>query len=133
MCEEPRLHSIWRGMRQRCENPNACNAKYYHSKGIRVCLRWHRSFTAFERWARKHGYEARKSLDRINPNGNYSPQNCAWVAIEAQASNKTCTRWVDGMPLKHYCQQQGLNYSTIHARVRSGKTVEEAIGRTTLC
>lgn len=127
MSTEPRLHSIWRGMKQRCENPHAANAKYYHDKGIRVCLRWRRSFAAFDRWARKNGYADGKSLDRRNPNGNYSPQNCTWVDIAAQANNKTCTIWVAGIPLKHACQQAGVPYGTAYKRIRAGKTIEEAL------
>jgi hypothetical protein len=73
-----RLHHIWKKMRGRCRNPNDSVAKYYFHKGIRVCDEW-QSFETFRDWAAKSGYRDDLTIDRLDPNKNYEPQNCEWV------------------------------------------------------
>ena len=75
------IYQIWAGMKARC-NPNSDgrDAKRYAKRGIRVCYEWRHSFGAFEDWALANGYKKGLSLDRVDNNGNYEPNNCEWVS-----------------------------------------------------
>lgn len=70
-----RLYNLWKGMRNRCSDPDNL---HYGAKGIKVCEEW-QDFAPFRRWANEHGYANTLSIDRIDPNQGYSPQNCEWV------------------------------------------------------
>ena len=88
-----RLYNVWNGMKERCYNPNAYGYKYYGERGIVVCDEWKDSYAAFRDWALKSGYdESHKNrectLDRIDVNRGYSPDNCRWVDSIIQANNK---------------------------------------------
>lgn len=79
-------YNSWRGMIDRCTNPNNSDYKYYGSQGVLVCPRWRDSFEAFreDMGDRPEGL----TLDRIDPNGNYCPENCRWTTISEQNKNK---------------------------------------------
>lgn len=86
-----RLRTIWKGMKQRCYYPNHSSYKNYGARGVTVCEAWFHSFAAFRYWAITHGYRAHLTLDRIDPAGDYSPDNCRWATYSEQAQNKrTC-------------------------------------------
>lgn len=72
-------------MKDRCTNPNNLNYKYYGALGVTVCDRW----SQFENFVADMGPRPlKKSLDRINPFGNYEPGNCRWATAKEQANNK---------------------------------------------
>jgi hypothetical protein len=83
---ETREFRSWRGMIERCENPNHVGFKYYGARGVKVCARWRESFAAFlaDMGARPKG----KSLDRLDPNGDYAADNCRWPTASAQRKNQ---------------------------------------------
>ena len=71
-----RLRNIWKGMQQRCYRRSHVSYKHYGAKGVTVCQEWLASFPVFRAWALSHGYQEHLTLDRIDPAGNYSPENC---------------------------------------------------------
>jgi len=116
-------------MMQRCHNQNNKRYADYGGRGIAVCERW-RTFPGFladmgECPSNKH------SINRIDNNGPYSPENCEWALPAKQIRNKRSTIHVTtpegDMCLKEYCATHGLNYSTVRFRLHSGLSLEEAL------
>lgn len=86
-----RTHRIWRGIKTRCQNPKAHAYANYGGRGIRVCEEW-QSFEPFWEWAQANGYNDTLSIDRVDVNGDYCPENCRWVDVKTQANNKRTSR-----------------------------------------
>lgn len=75
-----KLYSVHKQMIQRCQNPNAQRWKYYGGKGISVCKEWY-DFLKFYNWALSSGYREGLSIDRIDNNKDYEPDNCQWITV----------------------------------------------------
>lgn len=83
-----RLSRIWRNMKNRCYNTADKNYHWYGSRGITVCPEWRDNFQAFYNWAMSHGYSDELTIDRIDVDGNYCPENCRWVTMAEQNKNR---------------------------------------------
>jgi len=83
-----RLYRIWSGMKDRCLNSNSKYWGKYGSRGITVYPEWVKDYMAFHSWALSNGYNDNLTLDRINNDGNYEPENCRWVSYAVQENNR---------------------------------------------
>lgn len=92
-----RLHSIWRSMRSRCTDVNTDKYPNYGGRGIKVCDQWS-SFECFRDWALANDYSGSLSLDRIDVNGDYAPENCRWADQSTQSINQRPDRTHQGAP-----------------------------------
>ena len=90
-----RLYVIWLGMKQRCHSKGnkSTVTRWYRDKGISVCDEWRNNFANFKEWALSHGYQDDLTIDRINPFGNYEPENCRWITRSENSKNKAKTYW----------------------------------------
>ena len=82
------LYSNWQNMKNRCYNPNCEDYTNYGNRGIAVCDLWKDDFVEFLYWALKHGWEKGLSLERIDCNKGYSPDNCKWISMKEQPKNR---------------------------------------------
>lgn len=127
-----RLYSIWSNMIQRCTNMNRSDYKRYGGRGITVCDEWKDSFQAFNDWAVSNGYADDLTLDRIDSNGNYEPQNCRWATYKEQGNNKRSNRLLtyngETHTIAEWADIVGIKSSIIYQRINCYKwSVERAL------
>jgi hypothetical protein len=87
-----RLKDTWKNMLRRCENPAASGFKNYGGRNIKVCFEWH-EFEPFYNWAIKNGYNDDLTIDRINNDGNYEPENCQWLSRSENSRKEYFDYW----------------------------------------
>lgn len=118
-------------MIERCENPNNASYKNYGGRGIKVCKKWRKDFTAFCRWARSNGYDPKLSIDRIDNDKGYSPNNCRWADSKTQARNRRNNRIIEyngeSKAASEWAEICGLNPKTFRNRLDAGWSVEDAL------
>ena len=83
-----REHNIWTGMKQRCLDKNSSNYKNYGGRGITICDEWRDDFKVFYDWAHENGYSNELTIDRVDNDMGYFPENCRWVTYKEQILNQ---------------------------------------------
>lgn len=120
-----RLHGIWSGMKSRCYNPKVAHYDRYGGRGITVCESWRKRYSEFRKWALKNGYDDSLTIERIDINGNYCPENCKWITHKEQGYNKENTLYIEfegkKIPLKKFTDEMFLDYPSIHYYLKSFK------------
>lgn len=126
-----RMYRTWLHMKERCGNPNNNRYYAYGARGIKVCDEWINSFHAFFKWAIANGYAEDLTIDRIDSNGNYCPDNCRWVDIKTQQNNKRTNRRIEfngrTLTLAEWAKEIGLSDRTILFRLNKGMKPEEIL------
>lgn len=115
-----RLYNTWCNMKARCSNTKNYEYHAYGGKGVRVCPDWSK-FEAFYEWAIANGYEDGLTIDRIDVNGDYSPDNCRWATQAVQSLNRTDNHLVTAFgktqTIKEWADEYGLKYDTLERRL----------------
>lgn len=118
-------------MIQRTTNCNRTEYGDYGGRGIKVCEEWRNSFEAFEQWATAHGYEENLTIDRINNNEGYCPNNCRWVTGKEQGRNKRNNRCLtyngQTKTIAEWAEVTGIKSNDLYMRVRRGWSAEKAL------
>ena len=126
-----RLYNIWNGIKKRCCNSNASNYNNYGGRGIFVCDEWLNDFDTFRDWSIQNGYNDSLSIDRINNNDGYYPENCRWVDRETQCNNRRSsveyTVFGETMTLAELAKKYGVNYKWLHKKVKNGNNLEDIL------
>ena len=124
------IFNIWAMMKNRCTNPNCNRHQYYKDKGIKVCDRW-LGENGFENFVHDMGERPspEHSLDRIDNNGDYCPENCRWATYKEQSNNQTSNVILEHngekKTLAQWCDFYDFDYKLAHARLRRGFAFEE--------
>lgn len=123
-----KLYYAWINMKTRCYNPNYYLFKNYGGKGISICEEWH-DFINFKDWSLNNGYSRELSIDRINNNKNYCPDNCRWVTMKVQQNNRTNNNRItyngETLTLKQWSEKLKINYAALQQRLRKGCSLEK--------
>jgi hypothetical protein len=128
-----RLWRIWNNMKNRCSNPNIDTFHRYGGRGIKVCDEWEQSYESFREWSLSNGYTDNLSIDRIDNDGNYEPNNCRWVTSKIQSRNTVRNNRYsienETRTLIEWCELHSINYRTVKSRLSRGWSFEDAITR----
>lgn len=126
------VYRAWIHMRERCWNPKCHAFKNYGARGISVCERWAHDFSAFaiDMGPRPAGH----SLDRIDNDGNYEPDNCRWATPTEQVRNRRLeyTRLLtwkgETLPVSQWAERLGTSHNVLHMRLKNGWSVDDVLG-----
>ena len=125
------LFAVWWAMLSRCNNPNNHSYKNYGARGIKVCDEWLNPSKFFD-WAAENGYSSGLTIERIDVNKGYGPDNCKWIPKDEQARNKTNNRMIEinceRKCLAQWCEEYNVDYFMVHQRIcKLGWSPEKAL------
>lgn len=134
-----RLYGVWRNIKDRCLNENSRDYSRYGGRGIKICEEWRKEFDKFHEWAIKSGYKVeligngknKWTIDRIDNNGDYCPENCRWVTNEEQANNKRTTHLFEYngevKNITQWANHYGVSTTVIYNAIDKNIPFEEAV------
>lgn len=122
-----RLFKIWSGMKERCYRINHKHYKDYGGRGIEICTEWKDDYLTFKQWALCNGYKENLTLDRINVNGNYEPQNCRWTTVKEQMNNKRNNHLIEiegeMLTISQISEKYNIPQSTVRWRSNNNRNI----------
>ena len=125
-----RLYQIWAAMKRRCYNPNTAYYEIYGGRGVTVCESW-QNYVPFKEWAYSVGYTDTLTLDRIDCDGDYTPNNCRWISIQEQQRNRRNNRRYEYngnyYTVQEIAAMTGLKPRTVQGRIEQGWPIEKVI------
>ena len=125
-----RLYTIWKDMKQRCYDPNHIAFQRYNGKGVYICEEWLK-FENFRDWAFANGYEENLTLDRIDNQDIYKPENCRWTTMKVQGNNRSNNNIVIYQNKQYTVAELadcvGIKYHTLLDRISKWKDIERAV------
>ena len=128
--KKARLFRIWSGIKTRCYNRNDKAYQKYGGRGILICDEW-LDFKSFHAWALNNGYNDTLSIERIDVNGNYCPENCKWIALPEQTRNRTTSRkfTINGITktMSEWARENNLSTAVVFGRLKRGDSIQEAL------
>ena len=128
-----RLYNIWVKINKRCFKNNCEEYKNYGGRGITVCKEWQKigGFYSFVIWALNNGYNPKLTIDRINNDGNYEPNNCRWVTRLEQNNNTRKNRFITAFgetdTLSNMARKYNVNVDCLWSRLNAGWNIEKAL------
>ena len=126
-----RLYRVWASIKYRCCIETSKDFYLYGGRGIKMFEEWKDSFTAFKAWADANGYKEGLSIDRINSDGDYCPENCRWATVEEQANNKRSNVRIEYKgkvyTVAELARETGISYGTLQRRLREGFSLDDAL------
>ena len=129
--EHTRLYGIWSDMRLRCYDEKNIAYHRYGGRGITICDEWKNDVKAFYDWAMANGYKDSLTIDRIDNDGNYCPENCRWVTRKEQNNNRrdnhklTFNGKTQSIP--EWAEELGLTYGGLYDRLYRGWPIEKVL------
>ncbi len=121
-----RLYETWKNMRRRCMDPKNSRWNQYGGRGISICPEWN-DYSAFREWALASGYNDDLTIDRIDVDGNYCPENCRWADAKTQANNNSRNRYFEyrgqRLSMSQLSERLGMTYSALQHRIDRGQTI----------
>lgn len=136
------LYFVWQNMKKRCLCKETVGYKNYGGRGITVCKEWVNDFSNFKKWALSNGYKEEKkngrnilTLDRIDVDKGYSPENCRWITNEEQANNKKSNVIIEingeKRHLREIAKELNMEFYTLYKRLRYSKMpIEKVVAKT---
>ena len=123
-------YKIWEAMKRRCYATSDKSYPNYGGRGIIVCERWIHSFKNFLEDMKQRPSDTH-TIDRINNNGNYTPENCRWTTRKEQIKNRRCAHNLTfngtTKTMLEWSNITGIDYFTLHKRIKHGWTTEDAL------
>jgi hypothetical protein len=127
------LYIIYQGMMSRCYNPDLDGYHRYGGRGIKVCDEWLSDIENFIKWGKESGFKKGLTLDRIDNDGDYEPNNCRWVTSKIQSRNTVRNNRYsienETRTLIEWCELHSINYRTVKSRLSRGWSFEDAMTR----
>lgn len=127
-----RLYGIWSGMKRRCYVTTCKMYKYYGGRGIKVCDEW-KDYIPFRDWALSHGYTEKLTIDRIDVNGDYCPENCRWSTYLVQQNNRRNNHIIEYQgkeyTVSELARKHDVSPTLVSGRLRKGWSIEEALSK----
>lgn len=123
------LYSKYDNIKQRCYNVTNKDYKYYGARDIKMCDEWRNNFKVFYDWSMANGYADDLTIDRIDNDSDYCPENCRWVTRAIQAKNRRTTKLLTyngkTQTVTDWAHELGIPPTTLFGRINQNRPIEE--------